>query len=183
MGKTEPSRLAALADRRLRATPEQLCDAFGACAALHPVYRRLIHLALEELRLVEAQSAQLDQEMAQLLRAHQSAVQRLAEVPGLGVDSAQQIIAEVGAGAETFPSAKHLASWVGVCPGDARKCRCELQPPLAPRQPADAPHPQSSRQRGRQDQGEYTSSSCFGAWFRAWATRRPSGRLPIVCVV
>lgn len=116
-GETEPSRLAAPADRRLHATPEQLCDAFGACGALHPVYRRLIHLALEELRLIEAQSAQLDHEMAQLLRAHQAAVQRLAEVPGLGVDSAQQIIAEVGASAESFPSAKHLASWVGVCPG------------------------------------------------------------------
>ncbi len=45
-------------------------------------------------------------------------MQRLAEVPGLGVDSAQQIIAEVGATAATFPSAKHLASWVGACPGD-----------------------------------------------------------------
>ena len=43
---------------------------------------------------------------------------RLAEVPGLGVDSAQQIIAEVGAKAATFPSAKNLVSWVGACPGD-----------------------------------------------------------------
>jgi transposase len=41
----------------------------------------------------------------------------LAEVPGLGVDSAQQILAEVGANA-AFPSAKNLASWVGVCPGE-----------------------------------------------------------------
>jgi transposase len=46
-------------------------------------------------------------------------LQRLAEVPGLGADSAQQIIAEVGATAATFPSAKHLASWMGACPGDA----------------------------------------------------------------
>jgi len=42
---------------------------------------------------------------------------RLAELPGLGVDSAQQIIAEIGPGAEAFPSAPQLASWVGVCPG------------------------------------------------------------------
>jgi transposase len=56
--------------------------------------------------------------MASLLRQHESAVQRLAEVPGLGVDSAQQIIAKVGATAATFPSAKQLFSWVGVCPGD-----------------------------------------------------------------
>jgi transposase len=37
---------------------------------------------------------------------------------GLGVDSAQQIIAEVGATAATFPSEKNFCSWVGVCPGD-----------------------------------------------------------------
>ena len=42
---------------------------------------------------------------------------RLAEVPGLGVESAQQIIAEVGVTAATFPSDRHLASWVGACPG------------------------------------------------------------------
>jgi transposase len=44
-------------------------------------------------------------------------VERVAEVPGFGVDSAVQMIAEVGAGAATFASAKELSSWVGVCPG------------------------------------------------------------------
>ena len=53
-----------------------------------------------------------------MLRLQESQVQRLAEVPGLGVDSAQQIIAEAGATAATFPSEKHLASWVGACPGN-----------------------------------------------------------------
>jgi transposase len=33
-------------------------------------------------------------------------------------DSAQQVIAEVGATAATFPSPKHLASWIGACPGN-----------------------------------------------------------------
>src|SRR5437016_14152604 len=56
--------------------------------------------------------------MAPLLSQHQAAVERLAEGPGLGVDSAQQIIAEVGAKAATFASAKHLSSWVGACPGE-----------------------------------------------------------------
>ena len=117
-GETHPATLAALADQRLRATHDQLCDALGACTALHPVYRRLLHMALEELRLIDEQIGQLDQEMARLLGQHQAAVQRLAEVPGLGVDSAQQIIAEVGAAAATFPASKHLASWVGACPGE-----------------------------------------------------------------
>jgi transposase len=117
-GETDPSTLAALADSRLRATPDQVRDAFGACADLHPVYRRLVKLTLDELRLIEDQLGQLDQQMADLLTAHHDAVQRLAEVPGLGVDSAQQIIAEVGATAAAFPSEKQLASWIGACPGN-----------------------------------------------------------------
>jgi transposase len=117
-GETNPAALAALADRKLHATQEQLCDALGACTELHPVYRRLLGMMLEELRLLDEQIGQLNQEMANLLRRQQDAVERLAEVPGLGVDSAQQIIAEVGATAATFPSEKHLSSWVGACPGE-----------------------------------------------------------------
>jgi hypothetical protein len=82
--RTEAAALAALADQRLRATSAQLRDALGACTELSPVYRRLVKMALEELQLIEQQIAQLDQEIASLLRQHQDAVQRLAEVPGLG---------------------------------------------------------------------------------------------------
>jgi transposase len=117
-GETNPAALAAMADKRLRATPAQLCDALGACTELNPVYRRLLKMALQELQFIEQQIGKLDEEMASLLSQHQAAVQRLAEVPGLGPDSAQQIIAEVGATAATFPSAKNLSSWVGACPGD-----------------------------------------------------------------
>ncbi len=117
-GETDPTALAAMAHKQLRATQAQLCDALGACAELKPIYRRLLKMCLEQLQMIEQQISQLDQEMANLLSPHQDAVKRLAEVPGLGVDSAQQIIAEVGAQAATFPSAKQLASWVGACPGD-----------------------------------------------------------------
>jgi len=117
-GETDPAALAGLADQSLRATPEQLCDALSACQELDPVYRQLVRMALEELQLIDKQIGELDREMANQLRLHPDQVQRLAEVPGLGVDSAQQIIAEVGAKAATFPSAKALSSWVGACPGE-----------------------------------------------------------------
>src|SRR5579864_5816865 len=117
-GATDAAALAALAHAGLRATPEQLRDALGACEDLNSVYRRLVGMALEDLQLLERQIDQVDQELATLLSRYQDQVQRLAEVPGLGVDSAQQIIAEVGATAATFPSAGQLASWVGACPGD-----------------------------------------------------------------
>lgn len=116
-GATDPTAVAALADVRLRATSEQLRDALGACAELHPIYRRLLKMWLADLELLETQLRELDEALANLLRSHQDPVERLAEVPGLGVDSAQQIMAEVGATAATFPSAGHLASWVGACPG------------------------------------------------------------------
>jgi transposase len=65
-------------------------------------------MALKELQLIDEQIGQLDQEMASLLKQHQDAVQRLSEVPGLGLHSAQQIIAEVGATAATFASPKNV---------------------------------------------------------------------------
>jgi transposase len=116
-GETDLAALAALAHQRLRATPAQLQDAFRACKELNPLYRRLVRMTLDGLQFVEQQIGKLDQEIASLLQPHQSAVERLASVPGLGVDSAQQIIAEVGANAATFPSAGKLSSWIGACPG------------------------------------------------------------------
>ena len=56
--------------------------------------------------------------LAALADGRLRAFERLAEVPGLGADSAQQIIAEVGPTAATFPSDKCLSSWMGACPGD-----------------------------------------------------------------
>ena len=58
---------------------------------------------LEELQFIDQQIGELDHEFPSLLSRHHDAVVHLAEIPGLGVDSAQQIIAEVGAGAATFP--------------------------------------------------------------------------------
>jgi transposase len=94
-GETNPAKLAALADRRLHATQQQLCDALEASKELNKVYRRLLKMALEELQLMEEQMDQLDHEIADLLSEHQDSVRRLAEVPGLGVDSAHQIIGEL----------------------------------------------------------------------------------------
>src|SRR5215510_4129994 len=71
-GETDPAALATLADGRLRATPEQLCDVLGACQEMNSTYRRLLKMALEELDMMEKQIGQLDQEMADLLGPHQN---------------------------------------------------------------------------------------------------------------
>lgn len=83
-------------------------------SALH---RQLLGLMLQRLQLIERQREILNKMIAQGLQEHSEAVARLIEIPGFGVNSAQQIVAEVGPQAATFASAAQLASWAGVCPG------------------------------------------------------------------
>lgn len=115
-GETDPVKLAALGDDRLKCGKEELADALHGSP--EPVHLKLLQLYLDRLKLIDEQIDTLDQMAAEAMKKHQDAVTRLAEVPGFGVISAQQIIAEVGADAGTFPSAGEFASWVGVCPGE-----------------------------------------------------------------
>lgn len=114
-GQTDPLSLAALADSRLRASQQELADALRG--PLSGLQRRLLAQYLVRLDLIEQQIGELEQAVATEMKEHAQAVARLGEVPGLGADSAAQIIAEIGPQAATFPSAEQLASWVGVCPG------------------------------------------------------------------
>ena len=114
-GETDPKKLAQLGGERLQCTEEQLVDALTG--RVQPVHGEMLGLQLERLQLIDQQMTRLNSMIAAAMKSHQDAVIRLAEVPGLGVDSAQQIIAEVGAQASTFASAAELTSWVGTCPG------------------------------------------------------------------
>jgi len=107
---------------------------------------------LEELHLIQQQIGQLDQEMATRLSQHQEAVERLAEVPGLGVDSAQQILAEVGASAATFASPKQLLFLGGSMSWRGTECRGIQEPPLPERQSPYAAPSQSGSQCSGQGQ-------------------------------
>lgn len=114
-GETDPGRLAALKDDRLKCTEKQLVDALTGSS--QPVHREMLALQLEHLQLIDTQMEKLSRMIAEAMKPHQEAVMRLAEVPGFGVDSAQQVISEVGVQASTFASAAELTSWVGTCPG------------------------------------------------------------------
>jgi len=116
-GETNPVVLAAMAEPELRATGEQLTDALQSASSIDPIHRQILALFLERLDLIERQITSLKQSIATALQEHQQAVVRLASVPGFGIDSAQQVIAEVGPTAATFSTPGELASWVGVCPG------------------------------------------------------------------
>jgi transposase len=114
-GEADPARLAALGDERLRCSREELSDALNGQPT--PAQRQILGLHLERLDLLDRQIDTFGRMAAEALSKHEDAVIRLARVPGLGVDSAQQIIAEAGPEARSFPSASQFASWVGTCPG------------------------------------------------------------------
>src|SRR5438445_11970732 len=122
--------------------------------------------------------------MTSLLTQHQEAVQRLAEVPGLGVASAQQIIAEVGAKAATFASQKHLSSWVGACPGDEESAGVSTshRSPKGNRQMRRILNQCANaavKTKGSIFEMEASSRWCIAASYYAWGTIRPSGQLLI----
>ncbi|MGI9149253.1 MAG: transposase, partial [Chloroflexota bacterium] len=60
---------------------------------------------------------QLSQEIAVRQREHEDALARLQTIPGVGRRTAEVILAEVGTDMSRFPTAGHLASWAGLCPG------------------------------------------------------------------
>jgi transposase len=119
-GETDPARLRGLGDRRLHATDEELRDALNGQPL--PLHRKLLTLYLQRLDLIEGQIAELESMIAEAMKAHQDAVVRLSQLPGLGVDSAQQIIAEIGPRAESFPQ---LGNWRHgwECAPDSRRAR------------------------------------------------------------
>ena len=89
-GETDPAKLAAMADKAVRATPEQLQDALCAAATLHPLHRQILKLILERVELIDRQIAKLDHSLAEALKKHNGAVVRLAEVRGYGAEAAHK---------------------------------------------------------------------------------------------
>lgn len=114
-GESDPAELAKLGDFRLRCSQEELADALRG--QWQPLHRQMLQLFLERLAVLDRQVQQLDRMAAAAMRPYEDAVIRLAAVPGFGPDSAHQILAEVGARAQSFPSAAQFASWAGLCPG------------------------------------------------------------------
>ena len=68
---------------------------------------------------LDAAIARLDAELAARLAAEQEAIALLQTIPGVARRTAEVLIAEIGTDLSHFPSAEHLASWAGMCPGNA----------------------------------------------------------------
>lgn len=115
-GESDPVRLAALADDRVRATPEVLQEALEGLMGTHQ--RFLLQHQLEHLAALDRTLAHLDTEVAERLAPFGAILVRLQTIPGVGRRTAEVILAEIGPTVRAFRTAAALASWIGVAPGN-----------------------------------------------------------------
>ena len=77
----------------------------------------LIATHLAHIDFLDETIAQLSQEIAERLRPVEAELERLDTIPGVGRRTAEVLAAEIGLDMGRCPSAGHLASWAGMCPG------------------------------------------------------------------
>lgn len=115
-GQTDPAALAGLAVRQLRTKRETLTRALTGEVRPHQQF-----MITQHLRLIDAfdtQIAELTAEIGQRLAPFETQVTLLDDIPGIGRWTAEGILAEIGTDMSRFPSAGHLSSWAGMCPGN-----------------------------------------------------------------
>ena len=114
-GERDPSVLADLAQRRLRAKIPELTEALtGRFSAHHAVMVRLyLNLIDEHTRTLE----ELNVYIEEAIEPFRSARDLIVTIPGISTTVAEVIIAETLADMSRFPTAGHLASWPGTVPG------------------------------------------------------------------
>jgi transposase len=113
-GETNPDALAALAHRRIKASPAELEAALRGRVTRH--HRFLLGLHLQQIDAIDTAIDQIDPEVDALVEPFRTAVQLLTTIPGIDALSACVILAEIGHDMSRFPTAGHLISWAGLCP-------------------------------------------------------------------
>jgi transposase len=116
VGTEDPAALAHLAQGRLREKIPELERALAGRVDAHHRFMLAEHLA--HIDFLEAAIARVSAEIAERLRPCAEAVARLDTIPGIGPYLAEALIAEIGTDMSRFPTAAHLASWAGMCPGN-----------------------------------------------------------------
>jgi len=115
-GEREPRALAALAKGTLRGKTEALIPALTGQFMVSHAF--LLARILDHVEYLEQQIEVLSKEVARLCEPFHEAIDLLMTMPGVARATAEAIIAEIGLDMSRFPSAHHLASWAGACPGN-----------------------------------------------------------------
>lgn len=114
-GSEDTVALAELARGALRTKRDALAQALTGRLSAHQRFMIVQHLAL--IDGFDAQIAIVGEEIAARLAPFDAELVILDSIPGIGRWSAEVILAEIGSDMSRFPTAGHLASWAGMCPG------------------------------------------------------------------
>ena len=115
-GQRDPEVLAELAKGRMRKKIPQLRDAMAGRFSEH--HALLCRAMLARIDQADATIGELTVRVDELLAPYEAAVSLLVTIPGVSSRTAQVILAEIGADMSRFPTAGHLSSWAGMCPGN-----------------------------------------------------------------
>jgi transposase len=114
-GERDSQVLAGLARSTLRRKIPRLEEAFSGHFGEHHAF--LLAKMLARIDAIDADIAELDTKIGELVAPFADAVNRLVEIPGVGVTAARVLIAEIGVDMTRFPTAGHLAGWARFAPG------------------------------------------------------------------
>jgi transposase len=114
-GERDPEVLAEMALTRMRPKIGVLREALVGRFNEH--HALLLRMHLDHIDELVAMEARLDGEVDRLMAPFAETATRLLSIPGIGKRVAEVIVAEIGVDMSRFPTDKHLASWVGLCPG------------------------------------------------------------------
>lgn len=113
-GETNPARLAALANDKVKASRAELTAALHGQLTAH--HRFMLKLHLSQIEGLDAAVRDVEARLGEALVPFRAALNHLITMPGVGETVARVIVAEIGFDMTRFPSAAHLVSWAGLCP-------------------------------------------------------------------
>ena len=115
-GIDDPSKLADLAKGNLRKKRSSLEEALNGLIGKHQ--KMMLQSQLRHLDFLDSKIARLDDEIGKCLEPHAEVMKHLDDIPGVNRRIAEEYMSEVGNVTERFATAAHLASWIGLCPGN-----------------------------------------------------------------
>ena len=116
-GETQPEALANLTVGTVKCTHEEFVLALEGRYSDH--LRWLLRQLLQELSSLDRKVAEVEVRIGRRAAEHTDLLSRLCTLPGVDLITAYTLIAEIGTDMSRFVDARHLASWAGLCPGNA----------------------------------------------------------------
>lgn len=115
-GEQDSAALAQLARGRMRTKRDLLAQAL--CGRIRPHHAFMLTEHLSHIEYLDESIARFTDEVNERLSEAEEEILLLDTIPGISRRAAEVILAEVGGDMGRFPTAKHLASWAGICPGN-----------------------------------------------------------------